>query len=199
MPESEGSSGSVSGSEPAADPGPGRNLPVPVRAGARESGDGFFSKWLRTILGWRASSTRADLKEVLEDSSAGDLGFSLRTAIIESQDGRANRVNLSTLERQVVSPLPPDRLPKGERERWNWNTPIVMSSFDPKTLYMGSHVVFKSADRGVTWKAISPDVTGNIDRETLQMMGARVPERALSRHDGQTSFSTSSVVANSSN
>ena len=76
MPESEGSSGSVSGSEPAADPGPGRNLPVPVRAGARESGDGFFSKWLRTILGWRASSTRADLKEVLEDSSAGDLGFS---------------------------------------------------------------------------------------------------------------------------
>ena len=28
-----------------------------------------------------------------------------RTAIIESQDGRANRVNLSTLERQAISPV----------------------------------------------------------------------------------------------
>ena len=25
-------------------------------------------------------------------------------------------------------------------QRWNWNTPIVMSSFDPKVLYIGSHV-----------------------------------------------------------
>ena len=49
---------------------------------------------------------------------------------------------------------------------------------------MGSHMVFKSADRGVTWKAISPDLTANVDRESLQMMGAPVPERALSRHDG---------------
>ena len=120
-----------------------------------------------------------------------------RTVIIESQDGRANRVNLSTLERQPVSPLPPDRLPKGERERWNWNTPIVMSSADPKTLYMGSHVVFKSPDRGATWRAISPDLTANIDRESLQMMGARVPDRALSRHDGVTSFSTLTTIGES--
>jgi CBS domain containing-hemolysin-like protein len=54
----------------------GRNLPVPMKAGAREGGDGFLSKWLRAILGWRAGSTRADLKEVLEDSAPGDLGFS---------------------------------------------------------------------------------------------------------------------------
>ena len=131
-----------------------------------------------------------------------------RTAIIESQDGRANRVNLSTLERQVIAPVtrrPGTDFPQGtrgslsptERERWNWNTPIVMSSFDPKTLYMGSHMVFKSPDRGATWKAISPDLTANVDRETLQMMGGRVPERALSRHDGQTSFSTLTTIGES--
>ena len=51
-------------------------------------------------------------------------------------------------------------------------------------------MVFRSADRGVTWKAISPDLTANVDRESLQMMGAPVPERALSRHDGQSNFST---------
>ena len=31
---------------------------------------------MRALFGWRAGSTRADLKEVLEDSAAGDLGFS---------------------------------------------------------------------------------------------------------------------------
>jgi len=119
------------------------------------------------------------------------------TAFIESQEGRANRVNLLTLERQAVAPLPSERLKRGERERWNWNTPIAMSAFDPKVVYIGSHVLFRSADRGATWKAISPDLTAHVNRDTLQMMGAPVPERALSRHDGQTSFSTLTTIGES--
>lgn len=120
-----------------------------------------------------------------------------RTVIVESQDGRANRVNLTTLERQPITPLPLERLKRGERERWNWNTPLVMSSFDPKVLYIGSNAVFRSGDRGTTWKAISPDLTAHVDREALQLMGALVPERALSRHDGQTSFSTLTTIGES--
>jgi photosystem II stability/assembly factor-like uncharacterized protein len=120
-----------------------------------------------------------------------------RTAFIESQEGRATRVNLATLERQAVSPLPPERLKRGERERWNWNTPIAMSAFDPKVIYIGSHVLFRSADRGMTWKAISPDLTAQVNRDALQMMGAPVRERALSRHDGQTSFSTLTTIGES--
>jgi photosystem II stability/assembly factor-like uncharacterized protein len=127
-----------------------------------------------------------------------------RTAIIESQDGRANRVNLSTLERQAISPVkrpgpdsPTGGRGAGDRDRWNWNTPIVMSSFDPKTIYIGAHRLFKSPDRGVTWKAISPDLTANVDREGLEMMGTRVPEHALSRHDGVTAFSTLTTIAES--
>jgi len=120
-----------------------------------------------------------------------------RVAFIESQDGRANRVDLATLERQAVSPLPPERLKRGERERWNWNTPIAMSAFDPKVIYIGSHVVFRSADRGATWKAISPDLTAHVNRDELPMMGAPVTDRALSRHDGQTSFSTLTTIGES--
>jgi photosystem II stability/assembly factor-like uncharacterized protein len=120
-----------------------------------------------------------------------------RTAFIESQDGRANRVNLATLERQAVAPLPPQRLAQGQRERWNWNTPIAMSSFDPKVIYIGSNVLFRSSDRGITWKAISPDLTANVNREALPMMGALVPEHALSRHDGVTSFSTLTTISES--
>jgi photosystem II stability/assembly factor-like uncharacterized protein len=120
-----------------------------------------------------------------------------RTAFIESQEGRASRVNLATLERQMVAPLPSERLKKGERERWNWNTPIAMSTLDPKVIYIGSHMLFRSSDRGVSWKAISPDLTAHVDRDVLQMMGARVANEALSRHDGQTSFSTLTTVGES--
>ena len=120
-----------------------------------------------------------------------------RIAFIESQEGRANRVNVATLERQAVAPLPLERLTKGERERWNWNTPMAMSAFDPRVIYIGSHVVFRSGDGGVTWKPVSPDLTAHIDRDALQMMGARVPSDALSRHDGQTSFSTLTTIGES--
>jgi photosystem II stability/assembly factor-like uncharacterized protein len=124
-----------------------------------------------------------------------------RTAYIESQEGRANRVNLATLERQAITPIVrrpgTDPLPSWERQRWNWNTPIVMSGFDPKVLYMGSQMVFRSPDRGVTWIAISPDLTSNVHRESLQMMDGPVPERALSRHDGQSWFSTLTTIGES--
>ena len=127
-----------------------------------------------------------------------------QTAFIESQEGRVNRLNLATLERQPIVPAlrRPDAASRGgvpgaDRDRWNWNTPIVMSAFDPRVLYIGSHVVFRSPDRGGSWKAISPDLTANVNRETLQMMGAVVPERALSRHDGQTTFSTLTTISES--
>jgi hypothetical protein len=90
------------------------------------------------------------------------------------------------------------RRPKiGERERWNWNTPVVMSTFDPKVLYIGSSVVFRSADRGVTSKPISPDVTASVNRDALQMMGATVSDKALSRRAGQSSYSTLTSISES--
>ncbi len=63
-------------SEPAA--GATRNLPVPVPlpgATARENGEGWFARALRTIFGWKPSTTRADLKDALE-TPAAEFGFS---------------------------------------------------------------------------------------------------------------------------
>ena len=69
--------------------------------------------------------------------------------------------------------------------------------FDAKTVYMGANVLFKSTDRGSSWKAISPDLTLHIDRDTLTMMGARVGPTALSRNDGVTSYGTITSVSES--
>lgn len=60
-----------------AEPQSPTNLPATVGAARlRDNGDGLFSRWLRTVFGWRSGSTRADLKEVLEESPASELGFS---------------------------------------------------------------------------------------------------------------------------
>jgi CBS domain containing-hemolysin-like protein len=60
-----------------ADPQSPGNLPATIGgARMREGGENLFSRWVRTIFGWRSGSTRADLKEVLEESAPSDLGFS---------------------------------------------------------------------------------------------------------------------------
>ncbi|ARP99241.1 hemolysin family protein [Pseudorhodoplanes sinuspersici] len=77
MPDTDGPSTSdASRSETGIEPSSSRNLPVPVSNGTRDHGEGLFSRWLRALFGWRPSSTRADLKEVLEESAPGELGFS---------------------------------------------------------------------------------------------------------------------------
>jgi CBS domain containing-hemolysin-like protein len=59
------------------DPSPPRNLPVPLaRAEPPEkAGESWLLRALRALLGWRSSTIRADLKDVL-DAPAGDTGFS---------------------------------------------------------------------------------------------------------------------------
>jgi CBS domain containing-hemolysin-like protein len=70
MPDSD----SPSPSEPTAT----RNLPVPVPPAThsgRENGENWFARALRALFGWKPSSIRADLKDVLEDG-VGETGFS---------------------------------------------------------------------------------------------------------------------------
>ena len=43
--------------------------------------------------------------------------------------------------------------------RYNWNTPILLSEHNPDTLYFGANKLFRSLDRGQTWRAISGDLT----------------------------------------
>ncbi len=45
--------------------------------------------------------------------------------------------------------------------RFNWNSPLTMSPSNPKTLYFGGNHLFKSVDRGDSWRIISPDLTTN--------------------------------------
>ncbi len=122
-----------------------------------------------------------------------------RTLIVTSQNGAAGRLDLDTMQRQAIGPVQPAERPAPGRPpyRWYWTTPLVVSRFNPNVIFTGAQQVFRSDDRGVNWKTISPDLTANIDRETLHMMGGPVPQRALSRHDGQATFGALTVIAES--
>jgi photosystem II stability/assembly factor-like uncharacterized protein len=45
--------------------------------------------------------------------------------------------------------------------RFQWTAPIAVSPHNPKVIYHGGNVLFKSEDGGQTWAAISPDLTRN--------------------------------------
>lgn len=56
--------------------------------------------------------------------------------------------------------------------RFNWQTPILLSSHSPNVLYYGANRLFRSLDRGENLKAISPvlttpDASGNVPYGTL--------------------------------
>ena len=45
------------------------------------------------------------------------------------------------------------------RYRFNWTAPILVSPHDANVIYHGGNVLFRTTDRGTTWKPISPDLT----------------------------------------
>jgi len=45
--------------------------------------------------------------------------------------------------------------------RYNWSSPMILSGHNPHTVYFGGNHLFKSVDRGDTWRIISPDLTTN--------------------------------------
>jgi photosystem II stability/assembly factor-like uncharacterized protein len=55
--------------------------------------------------------------------------------------------------------------------RWNWDSPFIVSPHAPTRLYFAANKLFRSDDRGQTWRAVSGDLTRQIDRNKLPVMG----------------------------
>jgi len=78
----------------------------------------------------------------------------------QSQNGPPGWRNLSTSER---GSLRGGRGDKGERIRYNWETPYILSAHNSKIVYTAGSRVFKSLNRGANMQTISP-VISNGDR-----------------------------------
>jgi len=62
------------------------------------------------------------------------------------------------------------------RYRANWNAPVAQSPHNPEVIYYGTQYVLKSADRGMTWTEISPDLTRNDKEKQGRNGGPLTPE-----------------------
>lgn len=90
------------------------------------------------------------------------------TAYGESQQGGIVRQDLKAGGGRSIRPNTNNTigLAQGERIRWNWSTPFILSPFNSQTMYLGGNRLFKSVNRGDNWRVISPDLTTNDTTKT---------------------------------
>lgn len=117
----------------------------------------------------------------------------------QSQQGNIHRVDRTTGEAVFIKPY--SGLNE-DFERFNWDSPILVSSHNPKRLYFGSQRVWKSDDRGDSWTPISKDLTKNQERLELPIMGKQQSwdsawdVYAMSTYNTITSLSESALNQN---
>jgi len=118
-------------------------------------------------------------------------------AYAQWQQGNLTRLDLTTGESVYIKPQP---APGEPPERYNWDSPILVSPHKPTRLYFASQRVWRSEDRGNDWTAISGDLTRNQDRMRLPLMDrqwswdAPWDMYAMSDYNTITSLAESPVV-----
>jgi photosystem II stability/assembly factor-like uncharacterized protein len=110
-----------------------------------------------------------------------------------SSDGGFTRIDAETGDILDIVPTPPAGEPA---YRWDWDTPTLVSRHDPRTVYLGGNRLFISHDRGVSWER-TIDLSRQINRDTLALMGVRGSAPMLSKNDGEGSFGEITTIAES--
>ncbi len=103
----------------------------------------------------------------------------------QSQYGNLNRFDRSSGEQQNIVPQPP----AGDYSyNWNWDAPLLISSHDNKRLYYASDRVHRSDDMGQSWREVSGDLTRQMDRNRLEVMGKVWPMDAVAKNASTTPY-----------
>lgn len=103
----------------------------------------------------------------------------------QSQYGNLVRFNMETKERVSIQPQPRE----GQKElTYNWDAPLVISPHNNETLYFAADKVFRSTNRGDSWEAISGDLTQQIDRNRLEVMGRVWPMDAVAKNSSTSEY-----------
>ncbi|HEY2431096.1 MAG TPA: hypothetical protein VGI12_00385 [Vicinamibacterales bacterium] len=74
--------------------------------------------------------------------------------------------------------------------RWHWDTPLIVSPHSARRLYFGGDRIYRSDDRGDSWKAVSGDLTRNLDRTQIPIMGKIWPPDSVAYMEATTRLST---------
>ncbi len=135
---------------------------------------------------WRGPSRTTNSAGILKDDwnaiTGGDGYYAVpvpgKSNIIYSnlQGGVIFQKDMNTGNTRTIHPYPKitgsagDAI-KDHKYRFNWDSPILISPHDPKTVYFGGNVLFKTTDEGYSWEVISPDLTTNDKSKQLTSGG----------------------------
>ncbi len=112
----------------------------------------------------------------------------------QTQVGGLHRFDRTTGETVFIQPQPE---PGDPPERFNWDAPILVSPHSPTRLYFASQRVWRSDDRGDSWRPTSSDLTRDSDRMLLPLMGRLWSWDAPWDLDAMSRFGTITSLAES--
>lgn len=94
-----------------------------------------------------------------------------------SQHGHIFRKNMRSMRQTGIRP----KLPKDHAGQLSYHfvTPYIISPHNPLTLYHAGNYVFKSLNRGDSWKLISPDLSQVADNEKKSVAVGAIAESPL--------------------
>jgi photosystem II stability/assembly factor-like uncharacterized protein len=151
--------------------------PLPISQFYHVSADNRQPYWvagamqdLGTAQGPSMTTTRNIALSDWHDVGGGEAGWVVSDAsdpnIVYAGEylGIITRYDYRTRSSRNVSAWPEN--PSGHggvdmKYRFQWTAPIAASPHDPKVIYHGAQVVFRTRDGGQTWDVISPDLTRN--------------------------------------
>ena len=120
--------------------------------------------------------------------------FNPNIVYAQYQHGGLTRYDKATGENTGIQP----QARKGEKEyRWNWDAPLQTSAHKRGRIYFAANKVFRSDDYGNTWQVISEDVTRNLDRNKLPLMGRVWGIDATGKNSGTALYGTVSALSES--
>jgi photosystem II stability/assembly factor-like uncharacterized protein len=111
-----------------------------------------------------------------------------------TQQGNLYRTDRRSEESIQIQPQP---APGEAPERWNWDSPIILSPHDSNRIYFGSQRLWRSDDRGDSWTAVSEDLTTNTNRYELPYMGRVWELDALHDNGAMSKYATLTTISES--
>ncbi len=85
----------------------------------------------------------------------------------EYQYGNIYRYDKKSGEKLFVKP---QEFENDSLYKWHWDTPFIISKYNPHRLYIAGNYLFKSDDRGDSWQKISGDLSTGVDRNNWPVM-----------------------------
>jgi len=150
---------------------------------------GGISGYETTLIG------NGETGNVIPDPDDNNIVFNISSGSVVGGGAPFTRNNIKTGQNEVRSiwPEPIFGLRASDMPyRFQWNTPFFISKYDSDTIYSAGNVVFRSTDEGLTWEAISGDLTRDLKDKQVITGTPWLPE-----YFGQEVYSTIARLAES--